>query len=227
MFNLFSRIETENVVQKHQLLQKIRNIETGIGVDTIKSLDSTAFHPLMFKIAREVDGIILKNSNSFINFEEKIIFNLKGESEIEENYENFDNLLKERLIRERRIWKKILRKNKVRINYGLPYTENESEVKLRSLEQIVQRTIALSIVTAKGIIMEDDVTLKLIERYKAEIFFTPDEKEFIKTKIEEIDQQTREIFIWRFQSCLVLLWSLGFIDSMEYPLGKKKILKKI
>jgi hypothetical protein len=84
MFNLFARVQTENILLKHQLLSKIRGLKVGIGVDATTILSSTVFKSLVFAIAKEIDGIILNNGNSFLNFEEKIILNLKGESNVQE-----------------------------------------------------------------------------------------------------------------------------------------------
>lgn len=216
MFNLFARVQTENLLQKHQLISKIRGLKVAIGADTLKSIDSTVFKKLIFEIAREIDGIVLNNGTSFLNPDGKIILNLKGESEIQEmSGEKFGVSLEQIKRKERS--EKIIREKYVNIYYGLPYLEDSSEVKIRSKEEIVQRIIALTIVIARAVTKDNRITEAIIRNYEADSFLTPEEKDFISMEIDDIDEGLQEKFLWRIHSCFVLLWSIGLLDELNYP----------
>lgn len=103
----------------------------------------------------------------------------------------------------------------VPFNPHLPVIEDESSVKIRHVEEIAWRAIALCIVAVKGEGLEQDEVLKFIEEYKAEDSFTPKEKEFIYNENPSEKEFVR--FSWRYECLWVLLWALSYIEEMERP----------
>jgi hypothetical protein len=111
----------------------------------------------------------------------------------------------------------ILKKAKVQINEWLPGIEVESEIKLRSAEEIAQRAVCLCIVSAKHQIAPEKVR-QIIDRYGASNFFTKDEQAYLQ---EPIDTESAAQFSWRIEASWVLLWALGFVKELGLP--KKSI----
>lgn len=110
---------------------------------------------------------------------------------------------------------KILKEEKVPYIDHLPLIESEDEVEIRSVEEICNRAICLSIVAGKAEGVTDDIFQKMVERYEVEDDFTPAENEFIKNYKE--DDQGSSQMLWRYESLWVLLWVLGYIDEIGRP----------
>lgn len=103
---------------------------------------------------------------------------------------------------------------------SLPYLESEEEATIRAKDEVVDRTLALFYVGLKSEAIESDDELEEPLREYEEAFdvfskLTEDEKKFIFSK-----QPTRQQVIdanWRYESCHVFLWALGFVDKLAYP----------
>lgn len=55
----------------------------------------------------------------------------------------------------------------------------------------------------------------LVKKYGAEKFFSPREAKFIKAA--NATQQEQINFSWRYEGVWVLLWSLGYVDTLTKP----------
>lgn len=103
----------------------------------------------------------------------------------------------------------------VPVNPHLPFIEDESEVKLRTVDDVAWRAMALCLVAVKGEGLEQERVLKIIEQYNLQIAFTPKEKAFIYT--ENPPQFDRIKFSWRYESYWILLWALSYIEKIKRP----------
>ncbi len=97
----------------------------------------------------------------------------------------------------------------------LPVIETESESVRRSQEEVVNRAMALCVVAVKGEGVEQPMVDKLVSDYKLAAAFTPKEADFIKNL--KPSRQDSVQFSWRYEAYWVLLWALGFIDSLGRP----------
>jgi hypothetical protein len=108
-----------------------------------------------------------------------------------------------------------LKKEGVHVMDGLPVIEDAKGAKTRTADEIAQRAIAVCLTAVKGEGLEQDAIDSLVKEYDAAKFFTPKELAFIKnpkpTKEERIQ------FSWRYECYWVLLWSLGYVDSLSRP----------
>ena len=109
----------------------------------------------------------------------------------------------------------ICRFEDVPVNPHLPVIEDETEVKLRPLEEVARRAMALGIVSVKGEGLEQERVLEIIEEYNLQNAFTPKEQKFIND--ENPSQSDRVQFIWRYESYWVLLWALSYIEELGAP----------
>ena len=118
---------------------------------------------------------------------------------------------------------KILKTNNIKVFEGLPVIEKYEETKIRTKEEIVKRAIALCIVSvyAEGLCsrakVEENRELlsSLINNFKAEMFFTEKENQFLNN--QSPTQEDAINFSWKYECCNVLLWALGYLDSLEIP----------
>ncbi len=103
----------------------------------------------------------------------------------------------------------------VPINPHLPVIEDETTAKIRNIEEVAWRTMALCIVAVKGEGLEQDEILKIVEEYKTQDAFTRKEKEFIYDKNPPHSERVQ--FSWRYEGLWVLLWALSYIEDIERP----------
>lgn len=95
------------------------------------------------------------------------------------------------------------------------YTETDDKVRLRTKEEVINRALALYFVGIKseGI---DEAGLKMIDSiFSISSILTPEEKRYINSA--HPTQQQKTDANWRYESMHVMLWALGFIDSLSYP----------
>ena len=103
----------------------------------------------------------------------------------------------------------------VPVNNYLPATEDISDVKRRTKEEIAWRAMALLVVAVKGEGLEQPAIEKIVEDYSLEGHFTPKELAFIQE--EAPSEHDRAQFAWRYEAAWTLLWSLGYVDSLGKP----------
>lgn len=97
----------------------------------------------------------------------------------------------------------------------LPYISSEKEVKIRPPEEIIERALALCYLGLKSEGLEKRHLEALDKKYRISDYFTEKEKLYVKG-IQPTEQQKVDAK-WRYESLHVLLWSLGYIDSLSYP----------
>ena len=112
---------------------------------------------------------------------------------------------------------KILKKNSIPYINHLPVIEKEDNVLLKNKEEICDRAIALSLVAVHAEGIEGEILENSIMELKADDKFTPEEKEFLK--LDSFDLATKAKFLWRYESLWVLLWSLGYVETLDLPTG--------
>jgi hypothetical protein len=109
----------------------------------------------------------------------------------------------------------ILKQEKVPFIKHLPVIETEKEVTLRTKEEICNRAICLALIAAKAEGLEDDIFKAKVTEYKVSESFSPEEKDFIE--MQQTDNKLRAKFTWRYEALWVLLWSLGYVKSLDKP----------
>ena len=111
----------------------------------------------------------------------------------------------------------MLKKEGVPVIDQLPVIEDSTEAKKRTAEDIAQRAIAVVIAAVKGEGLDQATVASLVKKYGADKFFSPEESKFIKDP--KPTQEDRIKFSWRYECVWVLLWSLGYVDSLTKPEG--------
>jgi len=108
-----------------------------------------------------------------------------------------------------------LRELGVPANANLPRIESEEEAQLRNPEEVAQRAIALCAVAVRGEGLQWKEVAELLKEHDPLQVATPKEKSFL---LEENPAQKDQFnFSWRYESLWVLLWALGYVESLDYP----------
>lgn len=109
----------------------------------------------------------------------------------------------------------ILKNENIPFNDHLPAIQSSAEVRPQSESEVVQRALCLTIVAAKGEGIEQDTIDQLVSHYGLTDHFTPGELAFIEQKNSSPEDKLK--FVWRYESAWVMLWALGFVETLDRP----------
>ena len=94
------------------------------------------------------------------------------------------------------------------------FVDPEEAVTIRTKDQVVDRALALWFIGLKSEGLEQKHLDKMDTEFNIHAKLTPSEKKYAESS-NPSEQQTIDAN-WRYESLHVLLWSLGFIDSLRY-----------
>lgn len=109
----------------------------------------------------------------------------------------------------------ILRAEGVPLNKFLPPIEAESAIKRRAKDDVAYRALALLTVAVKGEGLEQPVVDRIVKDYGLAAHFTPKERAFIGNASPS--RHDRIQFTWRYEAAWVMLWALGYVETLEKP----------
>lgn len=98
---------------------------------------------------------------------------------------------------------------------SLPYVESEAETTIRTKDEVVDRALALCYLGVKSEGLETEHLASFDERYGITAKLTAKEKEYAFT--DTPTQQQNVNANWRYESLHVMLWALGYVDTLIYP----------
>ncbi|OCA84779.1 DUF4272 domain-containing protein [Pradoshia sp. D12] len=110
---------------------------------------------------------------------------------------------------------KLLKEMGIPINTHLHTLESENSLHFKDIEQVIDRIIAITIVSAKGSGAPDETIDEFLESYNAKELFSPEEKEFIEN--EEPDQDEYNTYSWKIECNSALLWAINLIPDLPFP----------
>lgn len=94
----------------------------------------------------------------------------------------------------------------------LPVVEDAKTIEPRPAKEIAGRAIAVAIAAVKGEGLEQNRVEEIVEQLEARALLTPDERKFVFDPAPT--DKDRAKFGWRYEGLDVLLWALGFRDSL-------------
>ena len=97
----------------------------------------------------------------------------------------------------------------------LPVIEGESQALRRTKQEIAYRAMSLLAVAARGEGVEREVVLGVSEGYGLGPHFSPAERAFLHDPAPS--DHDRVQFSWRYEAAWVMLWALGYVDSLGRP----------
>jgi hypothetical protein len=95
------------------------------------------------------------------------------------------------------------------------FVDPESEVKIRSLDEIIDRASALCYIGLKSEGLEQKYLNQFDKDFGILSKLTPNENAYV-TSIQPTEQQKTDAN-WRYESLHVMLWAMGFVDTLGYP----------
>ncbi len=101
------------------------------------------------------------------------------------------------------------------INQQLHTLESTYSLSLKTIEEVIDRILAITIVSAKGSGAPDETISTFIDLYNAKELFSPDEKDFIED--EDPDQDEYNTYSWKIECNSVLLWAINLVPDLPFP----------
>ena len=96
-----------------------------------------------------------------------------------------------------------------------PSLPDSTRVKVRTVEEVAQRAIAVCFTALKAEGASQDTLEGLVKRYKAKKFFTGPEWEFVDNNAQTNDDRNK--YLWRYEDLAVLMWALGYTEELPRP----------
>ena len=235
MANFFAQAETENEELKQNVIRQIQcfNCVIGITFGIDDNEERTNFiYGSFFEIAEQLRGFLLYPDMEIYTGQGKLLFSVDGRSELETfaPIANADLLEAGRPEPAEADKARAQRSIDQLTKRDIPFIEHlrseilESEAKIKSRKEMVERATALFAVSVYSEVMlsEDgdrDKALfyaeKVDELYGAKAWLTPNEKAFMENPSPE--QQQCIQFVWRYEAIGALLWAAGVLDDLSYP----------
>lgn len=95
------------------------------------------------------------------------------------------------------------------------FVETDEKVTIRTQDEVVDRALALFYIGLKSEGLEQKYLDQANKDYGIAAKLSPQEKAYATAK-QPTQQQTTDAN-WRYESLHVLLWALGYIDTLSYP----------
>lgn len=188
--------------------------------------DQALVNAFFNKLIEESAGLIFSPDMTFYSKDWKVIIDSAGNCDLTpEEYsvsmssKTFDEKLPESTEESSTRKKQTLTKLEA---IGVPFTEHlptipdSTQVQLRDKTTLAKRVIALAAVAKVGDTGDTEPSVQLLKKFG---FLTndvsPAEYDFLSAK--NLEEEVRNKFTWRYESLNVLLWSGGYIDTLQFP----------
>lgn len=95
------------------------------------------------------------------------------------------------------------------------FVETDEKVKIRKQDEVVDRALALGYIGLKSEGLEQKDLSQMNYDFGISAKLTPNEKAYANA--ENPSEQQKIDANWRYESLHVLLWALGYVDTLSYP----------
>jgi hypothetical protein len=100
-------------------------------------------------------------------------------------------------------------------NQSALFTDAEANVSIRTKDEVVDRALALVYIGLKSEKLEQDKLDGLDKKYNIAAKLSPAETTYVNAK--QLTQQQTIDGSWKYEDLHVMLWALGFVDTLSYP----------
>ncbi|ANF97890.1 hypothetical protein AR543_18950 [Paenibacillus bovis] len=230
MGGFFYQVPAVNKQVQQKVLLKLSTLNMVIGIETEEDI-SEEFYGELLHIVRSLDGLLFWGGGQLLNGQGELVLDANGNSGVEDyivtaHTSHLHNEFQITPTGESRKQRSntYLEKQGIPINTTLPARLGDEQAsRIRTRDQVAERAVAVCITAVKGECVGAGETAaatrelisQIIQQYKADRFFTAEEKAFIEQEQPGEDDVVR--FSWRYEALWVLLWALGYIDSLEKP----------
>jgi hypothetical protein len=230
MVNYIRSLPAKNEALKDKFLYKVGATNSEIPF-IVKPAMYPEFESILKEITKELNGFVFvkpshlfrkSHGQHFLNKNLDLILDERGNSEVQNvdvaiDAKYFQKPAKDYSAEQKNRREKtetFLRLYDIPVNQGLPPVATESETKLRSLKEIIDRVYALLVIALKGEGIESEYLKKLVQD-KNITAFSPKERHIYQS--EQLNESARVYATWRYESLYALLWVLGKVDDLKYP----------
>lgn len=233
LYGFVQSLPTQNPKVKELFLQKITtsNCEFSLLQEQGQTKD---LKDLILNLSQTYDAFLFVQPNTIISRTDgqhfsdknlKLIIDTQGICEIsdldikvESKYFETEQtpILEDQRIRRQKS-ESICLENNIPIyqNPNSLFVESETNVKIRTKDEVVDRAISLCYVELKSEGAANELLKKFDEKYNVNSKLTPLEIQFSKNK-NPTEQEIAEAN-WRAESYHTLLWALSLIDELKFP----------
>lgn len=230
MANFIQSLPSQNEVVKNKFLHKVLAANCEIPFMAEPEIISE-FQSVLHSIIQDLDAFIFaqpskvfnkSNGQHFLDKNFDLILDVNGNCEIQDIEVNAEakyldkpvaNASEEQLTRKAKS-ESFLSSHSIKVNKNLPCTESSTNVKIRSVDEIIDRAYALMVTAAKGEGIEKQHLDKLIQDKKIDSL-SPKESEIFQ--MENVNDQDSAYATWRYESLYVILWAMGKMDALKFP----------
>ncbi len=226
MYNFIEDLPTTNFHIKRLLKQKIETINSEARFFVPTAL-MEPFLVLLKALAEKLEGIIYvvpqnkRQTPHFLNQSLDLIMDSTGKVgnatvkiSIDPKYEDaFKPLLPDQIQRKARS-EQYLAQHQIRNNEFLPPLLSAAKVQVRSKAEIIERLYALVLIVAKG---EDFPPKRLAQIFGFYNINSLSPYEEVILKKMPLTRLECAYATWRYEAVNVLLWALGFVETLDYP----------
>ncbi len=234
MTDFFAQANCRNTELHHSVLNQIRVFNCIIGCFYEYDDEASAADvlDLLYGAAKTINALVLTKRMELFNHEHKLVLSIEGQTDLDTytpiaNADLLDGGAEEtdadRMRRERSM--AVLQEKGIPHLPGLHAAVKESEARIRSAAEIVDRLLAMFAVCVYcearsngGSLEEPHKYLKRIDEIltgNLKSCLTPEETAFLNVKNPDGLMYAR--FGWRYECCHVLMWVLGLTDELGYP----------
>ena len=108
-----------------------------------------------------------------------------------------------------------LKKHNVPVYGGPLFVDDDEEVKIQDAQAVARRALVLWAVTRKAGGIPQEEALLPIQKLGLWDSVSEDEKRYLKDASP--DPAESDELVWRLECLWVLMWSLGYIEELEWP----------
>lgn len=229
MMNFLGQIDANRPTLQEKVLIKCSTLNMVIGIETDEDISEDFFNELL-KLADQLDALIFWGGGSLLNAQGQLLLDTNGDSEVEDyTVTAHPSLLDDARpqsasgIQRKERSERILTEQGIPFNSHLPARAGEEDTRIRTLDEVARRAVALCLAALKGECLgagesaEDTAALvqEVIDKYDADSFFSPAERSFIQQHGAE--QQEVISFSWGYEAYHVMLWALGYVRELGAP----------
>lgn len=214
--NLIQNIDTDKPKVKSYIVNQLSSYNSLIGIAFVDNDNKALLNFIwetIFLTVSQLNGVVLLSNRDLFDGQGNLLFSHDGKSDFTEN----DAFRFSKSIQ-------ILEEKSIKFTNANSFNLKENDCKLRSIDDICKRILALfEVAVYSQCILDNDlgqvVALQklgdLNDKYNSFRYVTKQELEFLNAT--DLDSDTLGQFFLRFDSLATLLWCIGLIDDLGDP----------
>ncbi len=195
-----------------RLLRRIARTRRAISVLVEPDLDEAGrAETLIFSLAAPSYSIVLFRE-SFVDPDTNYLMYPDGTCDLEAEIPAPESALERR---ERTRW--LLDRRGIDIPATLPLAQADEEALLVDERDAAARALAIWATAVRAEGLERERVLQFVEEAELEDVLSPEERAFLDNPAPSQDDRNK--FAWRYECLWALLWALGYVEELDFPVS--------